>query len=290
MFVARRFHSHSLLMLLLCYAAVPALMRGAEQNRNANPQAELRRLLRLYEGEFDNYQQAVSERTQPHAQVHLSIQKINAPALGAQVFFVRAQRAGQPSIQRLDSFRLNSAQQIETVSYAFNSDEQAMAAERDPGSLAAVKPAQLRLLPDCTTIWQRTGDRFSGACTAANSAVTMLAQAELLLPELPGDELGGRFRRCVFYDGEVTYISETGKRQPPFAITIHNQGQSVPLAGSNFALQMTEAKDKDGQSAVKVGLWENGKELVSALAKASQPRFRFITEVVEVRLTRQKRP
>lgn len=273
---------------LLTWAMYPS----SAQARSTQSKSDLKQFVALYAGEYDNYQESTAAREQARAQVHLNIQLVNAPALGEHVFFVRAQRAGQPFSWRLDSFQLNAAQHIEAVSYAFISNEQALEAERDLGTLATVKPEQLRALPSCPTTWQRTGNRFSGACTAHGeqpAALALLAQDELLLPEQPGADFGGRFRRCVFYDGEVTYISETGKRRKPFAITIHNQGQSVPLAGSKFALQMTETRDKGGEPAVKVGLWEDGKELVAALAKARQVRFRFITEVVEVRLTKQKR-
>lgn len=263
------------------------------QARGAQAKTDLKQFAALYEGEFDNYHDATSPREQARSQVHLKIERVNAPALGEHVFWVCAQRAGQTFGRRLDSFRLNAAQQIEMLSYVFSSEAQTLAAERDLGTLATLKPEQLRLLPTCPTIWQRAGDRFSGMCTAVGEqldTLAWLASDELRLPEQPDNLVGGRFRRCVIYDGEVTHISETGKRLKPFAITIHNQGQSVSLAGSNFVLQMTEAKDKEGQPSVKVGLWENNKELVSALAKASQMRFRFITEVVEVRLTQQKRP
>lgn len=262
------------------------------QASGAQSKADLKQFAALYEGEFDNYQEVMAVHAPARPQIHLNIQRIGAPNLGEYVFLVRAQRAGQPFVRRLDSFRLNAAQQIEALSYAFTNAEQALALERDLGATANLTPEQLRPLSGCPTTWQRTGTQFNGLCLANGeqpSALASLAQDELRLPEHTDADFGGHFRRCVMYDGEVTHISETGKRQKPFAITIHNQGQSVPLAGSNFVLQMTEAKDKEGQPAVKVGLWENGKELVSALAKASQVRFRFITEVVEVRLTKQKR-
>lgn len=294
MFTASRF-SHWLLLLgttSLVWASYP----DAAHASRAQSKTDLKHFGALYEGEFDNYLESTAASASVTAsvrpQVHLNIQRINAPALGEHVFFVRAQRAGQLFVRRLDSFRLNATQQIEAASYAFASDEQALAAERDLSTLAQVKLEQLRPLPSCPALWQRSGDSFNGTCAANGeqpSAPALLTRDELHLPDQPDAGVGGRFRRCVFYDGEVTYISETGKRQKPFAMTIHNQGQSVPLAGSKFVLQMTETKDKEGQPAVKVGLWEDGKELVSALAKANQVRFRFITEVVEVRLTKQKR-
>lgn len=289
MFTASRL-SHWLLLLgttSLVWASYP----GEAQASRAQSKTDLKHFGAFYEGEFDNYPESTATNASARPQVHLNIQRINAPALGEHVFFVRAQRAGQLFVRRLDSFRLTGTQQIEAASYAFASDEQALAAERDLSTLATVKPEQLRPLPSCPALWQRIGDSFNGTCAATGeqpSAPALLTRDELHLPDQPDAGVGGRFRRCMFYDGEVTYISETGKRQKPFAMTIHNQGQSVPLAGSKFVLQMTEAKDKEGQPAVKVGLWEDGKELVSALAKASQVRFRFITEVVEVRLTKQK--
>ena len=291
MLSANRF-VHSLWLFsaaLLIWGIYPS----AAQARGAQSKADLKQFATLYEGEFDNYLETTANGAQACPQVQLKIERVNASTLGEYVFWVRAQRTGQSFGRRLDSFRLNAAQQIEMVSYGFANEEQALAVERDLGTLATLKPEQLRSLPTCPTIWQRTGDRFTGTCTAVGEqpdALAWLSSDELRMPEQPDTSLAGRFRRCVFYDGEVTHISETGKRLKPFAITINNQGQLVPLAGSNFVLQMTEAKDEAGQPSVKVGLWENNKELVSALAKASQVRFRFITEVVEVRLTKQKRP
>jgi hypothetical protein len=278
----------SLSTALLMWVSYP----NGVQAGGAQSKADLKQFAALYEGEFDNYQEVTAVREQARPQVHLNIQRVTAPALGEYVFLVRAQRAGKPFVRRLDSFRLNAAQQIEAVSYSFASDEQALALERDLDTLANMKSEQLRPLIGCPTTWQRVGTQFSGLCAANGeqpSALASLTQDELHLPQHTDAVFGGHFRRCVLYEGEVTHISETGKRQKPFAMLIHNQGQSVPLTGSNFVLQMTEAKDKEGQAAVKVGLWEDGKELVSALAKASQVRFRFITEVVEVRLTKQKR-
>lgn len=290
MFKTRRFSLS--LLLLSTVLSLWASYSPRVQASGAQTKADLKQFAALYAGEFDNYQEITDVRASAHPPIHLSIQRVNAPALGAYVFLLRAERMAKPFVRRLDSFQLNATQQIEMSSYGFASAEQAVAVEHDLGTLANMKPEQLRLLTTCPAIWQRAGTQFSGLCAANGeqpNALASLGLDELHLPEHADAGIGGHFRRCVVYDGEVTHISETGKRQKPFAITIHNQGQTVPLAGSNFVLQMTEDKDEEGQPAVKVGLWENGKELVSALAKASQMRFRFITEVVEVRLTKQKR-
>jgi hypothetical protein len=298
-------HPHRLSLFVIApFLSIALLIPTASaQTGSGKARAELKQLLKLYEGDYDNYQQVIAEQerklAKPRAQIHFTIKRVAAAAFGADVYYFRVSLKGQPALRRLVSFRINeTAKQIESLSYAFSEQAQALAADNDAGALSLLKPEQM--LPACVVYWRREGERFSSAVKPGDCPMPASgdddtnALADNLA--LTSDELlahNERFKRCAFYEGTVTLRGESGKPPETIRLVIHDQGQIAPLAPAGeqsiHALQLAQVAGKDGRPMLRLSLLEKG-EVRAFLDLKPGERIIFNNDWLNGELKRRKLP
>lgn len=171
----------ALLAALFLSAALPAIVAAQSPAREATREDMLRQVLdrdlaafvSLLEGRYDNELQVFfdADLKTPHemqsSRIHAIFRKVDAPALGRNVFFGAQYADGDSSRITLQGLYVASAD------YAANAIRLAMhtpktpnafaGAYRNPEVLAAVTPEQLIVNPACDVLWRREEAQFRGS-------------------------------------------------------------------------------------------------------------------------------
>lgn len=264
-------------MLRFCcrlLSIVPAIVMLATSALHAQPappaasapslDAQMRKLLEWFPGEFDNNQQVVSEReskaANPHEWIHSYFARVTQPALGRVVFYVEQYQNGNPSDiyrQRLYTFTPDPASKsIVLRIYTFPDEAAVRGAHKDPTKLNGLTIGQLRATPGCEVYWRFDGTSFTGsmlpkACRVIARAsgkpifisddLTLTAD-EIWISDRAVDEAGARvfghpdnvhhkLRRAHRYScwvavkGELPNAEWQGARN----VSTHDQGGQIPL-------------------------------------------------------------
>jgi hypothetical protein len=163
-----------------CCVVTPACAPARTTAKNSvvseegNDQSPLfKRFLDWFEGEFDNneqvWQQAqTAEKNRqpikdPYEHIHHLFRKINAPALGEQVFFVRQTLAGDPLKdkdvgkiyrQRIYRFTNNADQAIRLEIFLFKDEAPYKDLHLSQDLAMSLSLEQLRATPGCDVLWK----------------------------------------------------------------------------------------------------------------------------------------
>ena len=140
------------------------------QSKSTALEADLKQMMSLFEGEFDNFAQVWEEKEQkaqhPHEHIHSIFHRVALPAIGENVFFVKQYMDGDPSKvyrQRLYSFSPNQKENaIELRIYQFPDDKAVADAHLDSSKLNGLTTEKLRATPGCEVYWKREGEDFNG--------------------------------------------------------------------------------------------------------------------------------
>ncbi len=120
-------------MLIQCSTTLAALILLSVSAFAQNLSADLKLMMKLFEGEFDNYGQTYAEKESkaqyPHEHIHSIFARVNLPAVGENVYYVKQYMDGDPAKiyrTRLYSFVPNEKESaIELRIYTFP-DEKAV--------------------------------------------------------------------------------------------------------------------------------------------------------------------
>jgi hypothetical protein len=274
-----------------------------------NLSADLKLLMKLFEGEFDNYAQVWEEKEQkaqhPHEHIHSIFARVNLPAVGEQVFYVKQYMNGDPTKiyrTRLYSFAPNEKEKaIELRIYTFPDEKAVNDAHLDQTKLAGLTLDKLKATPGCEVYWQRSGEEFKGTMKPTcrvNSArlgktiiITddlKLTPEEIWINDQAKDEAGGyvfgnksgvphKLKRARYYTGWAALrTAETGDDKKDYegfmSLRLHDQGQMLPLVKANgektkYTLQLAHLVQQSAKVPVLVfKLFEEGKEQAVAYA------------------------
>lgn len=240
---------------------------GAHSKQDSDLAADMKLLNELLEGEFDNYLQVWEEKETnyefPHQRIHSVFARVNLPAFGDSVYYVKQYVDGDPTQvvrQRLYSFHPNAAENaIEVVIYSFPEDGPYLDAHLRPSKLEGLTPQSLKTIPGCEVYWVREGDGFKGymkerTCriqserfgkTIIFSGTLKLNREEIWLGDRAVDEEGNvvfghkegihsKLKRCRFFTGWAAVKREgTEEYDSTKDITIHDQGGSAFLTSGD---------------------------------------------------------
>jgi hypothetical protein len=264
--------------------------------------ADLKLMMQLFEGEFDNYAQAWEEKERkveyPHEHIHSIFHRVNLPAIGQNVFYVKQYTDGDPSKiyrQRLYNFTLDEREQaIRLDIYSFPEEKAATDAHLDQSKLASLTLDKLRATPGCEVYWKRNGEAFDGymkpTCRVSSQRLgktivitddLKLTHNEIWINDQAKDEAGNyvfgnksgthhKLQRVRWFEGwAVLRVAETGDDKKDYeairGLRLHDQGQMLPLIRPNgertkYSLQISRLTEQSTKTPVMVfKLFEEGK-------------------------------
>ncbi len=234
---------------------------------NAALAADLQTMMKLFEGEFDNYAQAWEEKEQkaehPHEHIHSIFARVKLPAFGENVFYVKQYMDGDPAKvyrTRLYCFAANEKEgAVELRIYSFPDEKAVNDAQLDQSKLAGLVPEKMGYYNGCEVYWKRDGEGFNGymkkdACKVESkrSGRTLVITDDLKLTkdqiwirdeakDTQGNYVYGhkagihhKLNRCRYFDGWAALrIAETGDDQKDYLgfmkLRMHDQGQFLRM-------------------------------------------------------------
>lgn len=168
-----RFPPFSFTIMRLCTAILFSTLLFATTNFAQTPlDNDLKQMMTMFTGEFDNFQQVWKERedkaNEVHEHIHSIFFPVTLPAFGANVFYVKQYMDGNPQKiyrQRIYSFKTNPQEQaIQLDIYSFPVDSLYFDSHLNPAKLAALTPGVMTQTQGCAVYWKKTpgGDAFIG--------------------------------------------------------------------------------------------------------------------------------
>jgi hypothetical protein len=141
-----------------------------------NTAADLKEMLSMFTGEFDNFQQVWQEKEDKvadslrHEHIHSIFMPVSMPAVGANVFFVKQYMDGDTNNiyrMRVYSFsedKIEKAIRLDIFTFKEKTDETTYKnANRDPSVLTALKPENFTSTTGCGVYWRKEGAAFIGS-------------------------------------------------------------------------------------------------------------------------------
>ncbi len=226
--------------------------------------SDLKTMMGLFEGEFDNYEQIWFEKEAkseyPHEHIHSIFARVSLPSTGENVFYVKQYMDGDPAKiyrQRLYSFAPNEKEKaIELRIYTFPDEKAVTDAHLDQGKLAGLTPDKLRATPGCEVYWKREGEDFLGymkpTCRVNSQRLgktiiitdnLKLNKNEIRINDQAEDEAGNyvfgnksgehhKLKRCRYLEGWAV-LKKEGTEKEEYEVfrglRLHDQGQILPL-------------------------------------------------------------
>jgi hypothetical protein len=171
-------------------------------------EAELSALAAQLPGQYDNLTQVQAEtasgRPGVHAAQSLTILRVHAPLVGDQVFFVRetaARDARRVIAQRIWSLEVLDDARIVAGVYLLDEPDRWVDGGANPELFTSLLLRDLRALPGCQLVWQKTALGFSGDTLPAGC-------------RRPGGEDGARVSQHWRLAGEVLDFGEAASGAP----------------------------------------------------------------------------
>ena len=138
--------------------------------QKAELKTDLKVMMELFEGEFDNFAQVWEEKEQkaqfPHEHIHSIFHRVSLHAVGENVFYVKQYLDGDPAKiyrQRLYNFTLDNQEgAIRLDIYTFPDEKAVTDAHLDAAKLNGMTTDKLRATPGCEVYWKRAGEDFNG--------------------------------------------------------------------------------------------------------------------------------
>jgi hypothetical protein len=156
--------------LLLLFAIILCLFIPCKVAAQAVLQADLKQMMDLFAGEFDNFQQVWLEKEEKdkgkavemHEHIHSIFFPVKLPAFGDNVFYVKQYMDGDPRKiyrQRMYSFKINPTENaIQLDIYSFPVDSLFYDAHLNPSKLDGLTPAKMTTTEGCTVYWKKSSD------------------------------------------------------------------------------------------------------------------------------------
>ncbi len=259
---------------------------------------DMKQLLRLFEGEFDNFQQVYKEKedkvAEVHEHIHSIFKKISLSAFGENVFYVLQYMDGDSSKiyrQRIYSFSENKNEHaIQLTIYSFMADSLYYFAHVNPEKLNSLTPAQMTKTDGCEVFWKKEGDTFIGymktnACNFISKRsgkkifITdslMLNKDEIWIRDEAYDENGAyvfghkgkiphKLKRCHFYKGWLL-LEKAGLKEEYHSmrnVYWHDQGKRQRLfledgKPSKYEVELAAVIYGKDLEVLKIALYEVG--------------------------------
>ncbi len=244
----------SLIAMILAVALSPVFMTSVYAGKL---EKDLDLFLEWFPGEYDNYEQAWQDNLdkveQPHEHIHHIFLKVDAPAIGDNVFFVQQYMDGDPSnvyrhrLYRLDTDKKQKAVRLTIFSY--KDEAKYLNGHLKPAIFESLTQDELIERPGCEVYWQfdKKVGYFNGymidkACSFISQRsgqkiyitdTLRLTENEIWIRDEAFDEQGNRIfgnkagishknRKVTYYDGWAG-VSSDGR---PMAMVAENWSET----------------------------------------------------------------
>lgn len=257
----KKTNTHLFVLFIFC-----SIFMSKQLIAQSDPNArDLVKLTEWFEGEFDNdsqvwYENRYSWKGNPeerHNRMHSIHTKIDAPALGKNVFYVEEFLDGDPtkiSRQRIVSFTSNAPETSMTMTiYFLKEAKKYVGAHKQSEILKGIGETDLFGVDGCDVIFQREGEQYHGsmlpkACVFGESKLRRYSVHDIIISEnqywridrtflLENDQFHKghptpephKMRKAKFYNCDIAYYEKayympSDKDQKFKSIKIHNQG------------------------------------------------------------------
>jgi CpeT/CpcT family (DUF1001) len=263
-----------------------------------NSTSDLEKMLAIFEGEFDNFQQVYKEKEdnvkEPHEHIHSIFKKIDLPLLGQYVFYVIQYMDGDTTKiyrQRLYNFTNDKKQQaIKLDIYTFKTDSLFYYSNIYPEKLKRLTMQDINSVKGCSVFWKKVGENFVGymppnEChfVSKRSGKTIYATDSLLLNkneiwirdeafDSTGNRIYGRadkvhhkLKRCKFYKGWIL-LEKAGLKEEYHSmrnLIWHDQGKRQRLyvedgKASKYEIELAAVVYGKDLEVLKIAIYEIG--------------------------------
>lgn len=298
-----------ILLLFSIACASPKSIQNQQNTSKSSLEGDLGEMLTWFTGRFDNFMQAYDEKEKKakflHEHIHSIFYKVNLPAVGQNVFYVKQYMDGDPKKiyrQRLYSFTPNKAENaIQLDIYSFSVDSLFYDSHLQPEKLAGLTLEKLQATKGCEVFWKKQGDKFIGymkprACNVVSkhsgkriyiTDSLELTKDEIWIRDEAEDEDGNyvfghkekiphKLRKCRFFTGWIIAQKE-GKENEYHQmrnITIHDQGQRIQLVTETgeklkYYAELSEVSYSKDLNVIKLAIYEEGKDRAIAYTWAN---------------------
>jgi hypothetical protein len=178
-------HQSFVFSVLFVQLLVTLLITGcqlAEPSAEQKLDNDFQRMLNWFPGEYDNKSQVASLKAaspdgkSSHEQIHHIFMPVQAPAIGAQVIFVKQyMNDDYENVYRQRLYVLDkepASQSIKLTIYSYLDEKKYRYVDKNPALIASIKPDELLTIPGCEVYWTYseadaffTGKMLPGACT-----------------------------------------------------------------------------------------------------------------------------
>lgn len=155
-----------LAVVIIYFLSSPALADGGSL------EADLKRLLTWFPGNYDNHQQVYREaqdklpQANRHRHTNHTFQPLSISGIGGETLYAQQYQHYDPSDiyrQRIYSFQLDLEEQaIRLTIYTPKDPDKLVDAHLDPAKVASLSPDDFVLKPGCEVFWKYQDDQFNG--------------------------------------------------------------------------------------------------------------------------------
>ena len=272
---------------------ISSLSAFGQVEKKPNLQEDMKVMLSMFKGEFDNFWQVAKEKEDSvkhkHEHIHSIFAPAVAPAFGENVFYVKQYMDGNPKKiyrQRLYAFKADEAEKaIRLDIYSFPVDSLFYDAQQKPEKLKDLTPEKLSMTAGCAVYWKRDGDKFVGymkdkACTFVSKRTgkriyitdsLLLDKTQIWIRDEAVDEDGKyvfgnpdkihhKLKRVTYYKGWISYEKD-GKSIFMKDLMFHDQGTKIQVVDKEgnklpYFVELAQLQYKSGLEILKLAFYE----------------------------------
>jgi hypothetical protein len=281
-----------LITILLINSTFPSFSQSKGAN---NLSSDMKLMLSMFKGEFDNFWQVAKEKEDSvknvHEHIHSIFAPVSVPALGENVFYVKQYMDGNPKKiyrQRLYSFKQDDKEKAVRLDiYSFPVDSLYYDSHLKHEKIKDLTPDKLSITQGCEVYWKRDGERFLGymkdkACNVISKRsgkkiyITdslMLDKSQIWIRDEAVDEDGKyvfgnldkihhKLKRVTYYKGWISYEKD-GKSVFMNNLIFHDQGTKIQVVDEMgnklpYFVELAQLQYKSGLEIVKLAFYEVG--------------------------------
>lgn len=275
---------------------VISTLQSQGQTNEANYlSSDMKLMLSMFKGEFDNFWQVSKEKDDSvknvHEHIHSIFAPVSVPALGENIFYVKQYMDGNPKKiyrQRLYSFKQDDKEKAVRLDiYSFPVDSLFYDSHLKTEKIKNLTPDKLSITQGCEVYWKRDGEKFLGymkdkACNVISKRsgkkiyITdslMLDKSQIWIRDEAVDEDGKyvfgnldkiphKLKRVTYYKGWISYEKD-GKSVFMNNLIFHDQGTKIQVIDETgnklpYFVELAQLQYKSGLEIVKLAFYEVG--------------------------------
>jgi CpeT/CpcT family (DUF1001) len=303
------FKKFSMIKNIITALAIICSQAALAQKATNTLAADMKTMLALFEGEFDNFQQVYKQKEDKakdvHEHIHSVFRRIDFAQLGSNVFYVIQYMDGDTSKvyrQRMYNFTEDKKENAVRLDiYTFKTDSLYYFSNLHPERLANISLADIKRVEGCQVYWKKDGEKFigymppkqchfvskrSGKTIYATDSL-MLSKDEIWIRDEAFDSVGNRIygredkvhhklKRCRFYKGWIL-LEKAGLKDEYHSmrnLLWHDQGKRQRLyledgKASKYEIELAAVVYGKDLEVLKIAVYEVGVSKAIAYAWAT---------------------